>query len=455
MHALLRRIAIGLLMIALAVGCARSPQPTLPESLQAAAPAASQPAAAEPAPSGYTLLINGQEAAPGTTVEADFSAPVELLLQFPVPVDQATVEPLRKRLPEGTILTWPDERTAHLLVWRQGSFTVDATGIRSQDGKAEVKGAAPVQVRREPHARATLYRVEDLLAGKREFVSRWRLPYRPTGFVLSPDRTKALLFSADPMVPGPAPSLLDLQTGENRSLGQEPGAYPIGGWLPDGRLYLAESGGALRLSADGGQTWQATATGRFGWVSRLSPQGSQIAYWDYPRTVTVVDVNTGAKQELAGPFRRPAQDGAPNLAWSPDGQWLAGSDFDSDADGSGARIRLVDPAGTRPSPAIEGVSLVAWLPDGRLLGWRRAAEPKRPEEGELLLIDPAGGELLLLNHWARPSPDGRYLAYTEWGGQMPVSYLVEVASGTRTRVPPIDLGQWTAEGELLVIEGPF
>lgn len=409
----------------------------------------------EPMALDFSLAVNGQAVKPGEVVEADFGEVAELLFRFPVAMDRTTVEAVWKRLPERTTMEWLDDRTCLMLVPPGDSFVLDPEGALSRDGTARA-GTGRLEVRRQAYPRVTLYQADDLAAGRKEPVARWRLPYRPTGFALAPDRKTALLYPSDPMAGGPEPTLLDLESGGQTPIPvkAEHGWFSEGGWLPDGRLFLLST--SLWVSDPKGEGWQELASGLFSWVARLSPQGSHLALWSPldKEHLTVVDLSTGEVRYVKGPFRRPAADAAIDISWSPDGRWLAGSDFDSEADGSGAKIRVVDPFGQQPGRVHPGSSLAGWLPSGELVGWRRGRDREEPDKGELSLIDGAGNERPLLDRWARPSPDGRYLAYTEYSGGTRVSYLVETATGHRIRTPLQDSGVWTDRGEWLVLEGP-
>lgn len=445
-------MAAGLLLLALLAGCAR---PALQESPDA--PAKRSDAAShspEPALLAFTLEVNGQAVKPGETVEADFGESTELLFRFPVPINRYSVERIRDRLPERTSLAWLDDRTCLMLVPPGESFTIHPVGAESQDGSARA-GDGFITVNRKSYPRVTLYRPDDLAAGKKQPVARWRLPYRPDGFALSPDRSRALLYPSDPMVGGPDPSLIDLETGEESPipLKAEHGWFSAGGWLPDGRLYLLSS--SLFVSDSGGAQWREVTKDLFSWVAELSPQGSHLALWS-PLDMdhlTVIDLATGAKRQVAGPFRRPGADAAIRVAWSPDGRWLAGSDFENEATGEGGKIRVVDPFGEEPGWVHAGPSLVTWLTTGDLVGSYPPLDRKVDETGHLVLVRPDGTERELLDRWARPSPDGRYLAYTEWTENGSASFLVEVATGAKVRVPLPHTGRWTDQNEWLIIEG--
>ncbi|MGD8319751.1 MAG: hypothetical protein PVJ02_04840 [Gemmatimonadota bacterium] len=112
--------------------------------------------------------------------------------------------------------------------------------------------------------------------------------------------------------------------------------------------------------------------------------------------------------------------------WSPDGRRIAyyakdgGSDgiFVVGADGSGAR-RVAD--GVFP----------AWAPDGAALFYDRADSVfRRPPA-------PDGSETFVTRGFAaRPSPDGRWLAFVR--GEWPTSalYLLDMDNGVETRVTP-------------------
>lgn len=454
----------GLLLALLLAGCDRPGAQESPVAEPAATrkdPAQEPPAQAaksepksEPAPLAFTLEVNGRPAEDGATVEADYFEPTQLRLRFPVAMDRDSVDYIRRRLPDGTTLQWEDDRTCLLLVRPGGSFAVNAEGAHSQDGTAAVK-AGLVEVRRQAYTRLSLYRPDQLMAGGEGLVARWRLARHLNGIALSPDRRAALFFSSDPFGEPEPPWLVDLGTGEETAV-PVPDAdrwFSKGGWLPDGRIFLL--GRTLWVSGPDGREWRSVATDLFSWTAQLSPDGSRIALWSplQMEGLLVVDLKTGEKHQVKGPFRRPGADAGNSIAWSPDGQWLAGSDHDNEATGAGARIRVVDAVEQRPGRSIEGVRLTAWLQTGDLVAWRMG--PEHGATGDLLLIDPSGKERKILDQWAHPSPEGKYLLLSEWNGSRSVLYLVETASGRKVETNLRHWARWTDRGEVMVLEGPM
>ncbi|MFZ5824452.1 MAG: TolB family protein [Bacillota bacterium] len=465
LHTFSRQIVAGLLLTLLLAGCA---EPKRQEAASPEPPAPSPPAGAprtepkpEPAPLAFTLTVNGREVTDGAVVKADYYAHAELRLRFPVAMDRRSVDYIRKRLPKGTTLDWEDERTSRMRVPPGGSFAINLAGAQSLDGSAAVK-AGLVEVRREEYSRLSLYRPAELMAGREGVTGRWRPNSHQNGIALSPDRTQALFFSPDPFGRPWPPWLVDLTTGQERPV-PVPDTdhwFSAGGWLPDGRIYLL--GKTLWVSDPSGEAWREVAGDLFNWVARLSPDGTRIATWSptEPESLLVVDFD-GQKRLVKGPFRRPGADGGISVAWSPDGQWLAGSDHDSQATGEGPRIRIVDAVGDRPGRTIEGVTLVTWLSTGDLVAYRRPyvsakrGDPDPGVKGELLRIDSTGKERPLLDRWAQPSPDGAHLLLSEWDGQRQVLSLVESATGKQVELPLPHWARWTDQGEIMVLEGPL
>ncbi len=298
--------------------------------------------------------------------------------------------------------------------------------------------------------RLLLYRVEDLMGGAHEPHRTLSLPIDSLMGITFSRQGDAVLLFPTVWTPQPGADLyrVDLASGALTALpGPDPHGFWYAGWLPDGRLLVV--GRKVWIGTAGGGPWEAMAEVGAPWTVVPSPSWRALALWGHTREglYTVVDLEAGQADRRVGPFRRCAQDGGVNLAWSPDGKHLAGTDCDSDVSGQGERIRTVDPFSGEQVRTVEGCSLVGWLPDG-LLGWCR-----RPEGGrKLVLIGEDGSERELAAGYARPSPDGRYLIRQARRDGRQVYVLMDLRSGEQV---PLDLPGtplWAEHGDIYVLE---
>jgi tricorn protease len=141
-------------------------------------------------------------------------------------------------------------------------------------------------------------------------------------------------------------------------------------FMPDGKnlLTLSDASGEVELwtlPANGvGQGRQLTKDATvLRWDAMPSPDGKRVAHTDKAQQLWVLDVATGAEKLVAR-----SEDGTPeDLAWSPDGAWLA---FVQNADNTFPVIKLFDVAKgattTVTSDRFESFSPV-WSPDGHWL----------------------------------------------------------------------------------------
>lgn len=187
---------------------------------------------------------------------------------------------------------------------------------------------------------------------------------------------------------------------------------PISGGPPEVVFDVAGYPGPARIPADRRFTLAASGHPRFRCPS--VPQApcvlSELVHTQV--VFTAFDLVAGRKGELA----RISVDPSIHTFWdlSPDGRWIA---FGAREEAAG-RIRLLSLAG-QPAREISAdgwthLEFAAWAPDGKALyltGWASKAAP--------LLRLSLGGETTLLykgSYYVEnpvPSPDGRYLAFSE------------------------------------------
>ncbi|MFO7172645.1 MAG: hypothetical protein DIU70_006730 [Bacillota bacterium] len=221
--------------------------------------------------------------------------------------------------------------------------------------------------------------------------------------------------------------------------------YALGGWLPDGTSFLVGDKVWVR-QGDGEPGWTAQAEVGLAWTAALSPNRRYLALWapNARGEFSVYDFRTHQVWRFEGPFRPCAEDAGMALAWSPDGQYLAGTDCDREVSGQGARIRIVDPFHGGTIRTIEGLTLESWLPDGRLLGLR--------PEPELVIVDPEGREHERWRGYGSPSPNGPFLLLWErelFAGEK--VYLVDLETRARYPLHLPERPRWTENGDIAVI----
>jgi Tol biopolymer transport system component len=225
------------------------------------------------------------------------------------------------------------------------------------------------------------------------------------------------------------------------------------------------------------------------WTPALSPDGEQVAFsWDGESSAAGVTPDADIWIKLVGgsEARRvttgPANDIFPS--WSPDGRQIAFLRSTTRYTWPGTsspqmngRIHLVSPLGgadRRLSDFPAAFSQLAWSPDGRYLAARRAVLEDDPREtGGLYLVPVSGGEPRAITKPPQPafdnypafSPDGRRLAYASCGDHRnPIPpcdvSVVDLDVDFRPQAPPRRLPRrqkgmiiglvWTRDGRSLV-----
>jgi Tol biopolymer transport system component len=212
------------------------------------------------------------------------------------------------------------------------------------------------------------------------------------------------------------------------------GPYSGYALAPDGRRIAAGvfEGGSYRLVVVDGARRLELGPVAAGMVPRWSPDGTRIAFFRGDALV-VADATSGAVAlSVAG-------DLAP-LAWSPDGRRLAAAAFPT-------ALELVDveTGARRQLAALEGCCTngAAWSPDGtRLAVIQSAADASRVE---LVRVDGSGSDSLPLRAAGSPAgevargpvwwtPDGGALVYGASAGNDYAVYRLDLATRGVTRV---------------------
>lgn len=176
-------------------------------------------------------------------------------------------------------------------------------------------------------------------------------------------------------------------------------------WLGDEAIKVVPAGALVRVSA---------AQGR---IADTSPRDAHIAWSDGAHLWA---------QPRAGEDPRLLAAGAPvvDLAWSPDGRWLAYVTVDEDL---APALWAADVIGEEPPRLLvqgqgEVFSAPSWSPDGRTLAFSRAPlGAATAAASDVWLVEATGENLRLLLRTGLEesdpvwSPDGRYLAFNRAG----------------------------------------
>ena len=190
--------------------------------------------------------------------------------------------------------------------------------------------------------------------------------------------------------------LVEADTGRQRTLSFGPDVQRVWDFSPDGcrlLLTMSEGGGPARLSTarlDGSDLREVAALGpgEGAWDPAFSPDGQHIVFTlsrpepgreatgGRSHRIALADAATGAVQtvSVSGDEHTPR--------WSPDGQWIAYTSYETDDAGIRAADLWVasaaDDTRTRLTDFPSGsVTMPRWSPDGDLIGFVYSAEPSR------------------------------------------------------------------------------
>jgi len=186
--------------------------------------------------------------------------------------------------------------------------------------------------------------------------------------------------------------------------------YSFVGWLPNGGLLI--TGREVWLAGPRGENLRSVLP-LFTHVASPSPSGRYVALWSpFADTIVVLEAATSTTRTIVGPFRRCAQGGGINIAWSRDDATIAASDCVLE-NLTAARTRFINVASGRPTGVLVDAFVTAWLPSGDLIVQpvtRPSGQPADPPQLQVVAPDGTVRRELPVS-FGTLSPDGRYLAY--------------------------------------------
>jgi Tol biopolymer transport system component len=222
-------------------------------------------------------------------------------------------------------------------------------------------------------------------------------------------------------------ALIDLETGEIQNFmafGSSPSWSPDGQWLAF--VNVSRSGGdtkLFKLRPDGTDlTMVANVNSQLIDYLKWSPDGQFIMYsfqQDTTYGIAIVSADGGSPRVITDGNRAPY-----SLTWSPDGKHIAY--FYVEGSQAPIELRVIDVNGENAKPVNKFAHVpggdVAWSPDGQWLAIIYEKAPGKSEMvcNEIYLIKPDGSELTRLTDLLAQSrcaervvwsPDGKYLAF--------------------------------------------
>ena len=137
-----------------------------------------------------------------------------------------------------------------------------------------------------------------------------------------------------------------------------------------------------------------------------------------------------------------------SVVWTPADELAIG---DASAEASPSfRIRIFEPVG-RLRRTMTGFRPVVALAGGAFVVGHRVATAFRDDGGPFYLLDTQGVEHVLPAAQFRPSPDGRFLAFTSWDGDTPIATVWRASGDPPLTMRDAWVAGWTKDGALAVV----
>ena len=451
-----------LLVLVIAVGCGTpvaAPAPTLP-ALPTASATATLPAPTASLPrhiagTSVGLTLSGATLTQQGSTQIDGDGPALVVITFPVAMNRASVE---RFVPRSASITWTDDRTLSLSIPATESFPAfKVAESTSEDGSA-ILDIFFVNLAPSPALVASIFSVEELLAGARApRDSAVRVPSGSQVVRFSPDGGKALMYQPGNMQFGdPATRIFDLATRSTIVLtAPVKGPLVVGAWVGNGRVVLvgdsvwsaASDGTALRTVAElRGLTAPRSA--------EVSAAGNYVAL-EWADKVAVVDLRSGSMRVISDHHDDCALPIQPlaRLAWSQDETRLA--TLECDASTPTPIVRIAEIPSGRIVKAIEGGDLgVVSLLTGDFAVPRESGEHGEGSRRLFVIYSFDGAEKArYLGYAVSASPNGRYLLDGSCcAGEG--SALTDLAASGQPKVGFAGAATWLRDGRVMIIQRP-
>lgn len=382
----------------------------------------------------------------------DGDRPLVVGVEFAGDVVPGPIEAVLSRgMPAETRFEWTSARRVVAHVPPGGPFSIDLTG--SEPAPSSYMNGVRFRVDR-PTYELSYLRPADVAAGRvaptLSFVLRLAVQDIPVAF--APGGGRALLAHGLGPRGEQGYRIVDLATGADLAA-PFPEITRHGfshmDWLADGRLLIV--GTARTLVGDTLGSGARELRSLEGQGAMPSPARDRILLWSYAaRQAFVLDPSSGSSVEIAHDFADGHCPGG--LAWLDDAR-IAFSGCTS-MDGP-MRIWTYDARTGALVAERQGPRIVAALAHGaRLVDPQLRAHRAHAPWPPLTLVDAAGREVAIVDPTALflpgPSPDRRFLAYTDTTEEELRAILIDVG-GRHHIVPGVRAIGWTKEGELAVL----